>query len=94
MDLLQIHNASNYSPVGSLPCTSEVRSIAVSSDLIYTGCKTGIIDIWSKEKLTRIGTLQTRAYTRVQCMALDGDGEVLVVGTSDGRIQVNKLNTS
>lgn len=86
--MVQIYNTSTYSPIGSLPSTTDVRAIAVSTDLIYVGCKTGVVDIWSKEKLTRIGSLQTRAYSRVQCMALDGDGEVVVVGTCDGRIQV------
>ena len=92
--MIQIYNASNYSPVGSLPSPADVRSIAISTDLIYVGCKTGLVDIWSKEKLTRIGSLQTKTYSKVQCMALDGEGEVLIVGTSDGRIQVSDLGTS
>ncbi|XP_020247015.1 putative E3 ubiquitin-protein ligase LIN-1 isoform X1 [Asparagus officinalis] len=90
---VKIHNASNYTLVGSLPCTAEIRSIAISADLIYIGCKIGIVDIWAKEKLTRIASLQTKTNSKVQCMAVDSEGEVLVVGTSDGRIQVNIQHT-
>ena len=77
--------------VGSLASTMEVRSLAVSSELIYLGSKSGgTVEIWCGKKLTRVETLQTGTNGKVQCMALDGDEQVLVVGTSDGRIQVIK----
>lgn len=66
----------------------EVRSMVISAELIYLGSKVGVVEIWSKEKLTKIGALQIGTNSRVQCMALDADGEILVVGTSDGKIQV------
>uniref|UniRef100_A0A0D9UYS1 RING-type E3 ubiquitin transferase n=1 Tax=Leersia perrieri TaxID=77586 RepID=A0A0D9UYS1_9ORYZ len=85
---VKIWNSSNYNLVGTIPSSVEVRSLVVSSDLVYLGSRTGIVEIWSREKLTRIGALQAGgAGCRVQCMAVDGDGDVLVVGTSDGRIQ-------
>ncbi|XXG48025.1 hypothetical protein AAC387_Pa02g2572 [Persea americana] len=84
---VKIWNASNHSMVGSLPFTLEVKSMVVSAELIYLGCKLGTVEMWSKEKLTRVGMLQTGTSGKVQCMALNGDGEVLVLGTSDGRIQ-------
>ena len=86
--LLQVWNASNYNLVGSLPTTSEVRSIVISSDLIYLGCKMGTVEIWSREKLSKVSTLQTGTNGKVQCMGIDSDAELLVVGTSDGKIQV------
>lgn len=84
---VKIWNASTHSMVGSLPSTMEVRSMATSTELIYLGGKAGTIEIWSKEKLSRVGAIQTGTNSKVQCMALDGDGEILVLGTSDGRIQ-------
>lgn len=84
---VKIWNATNYSPVGSLPSTMEVRSIAISTELIYLGCKMGVVEIWSREKLTRVGTLQTATSGKVQTMAVDDDAGTLVIGTSDGRIQ-------
>lgn len=71
--------------------TADVRTIVVSSDLVYLGCKGGSIEIWCKEKNNRVETLQSVTNGKVQCMALDDDEEILVVGTSDGRIQVITL---
>uniref|UniRef100_A0A0E0JFY7 RING-type E3 ubiquitin transferase n=1 Tax=Oryza punctata TaxID=4537 RepID=A0A0E0JFY7_ORYPU len=84
---VKIWSSSNYSLVGTIPSSVEVRSMVVSSDLVYLGSRNGVVEIWSREKLTRIGALQAGGGGRVQCMAVDGDGDVLVVGTSDGRIQ-------
>nr|KYP61633.1 U-box domain-containing protein 15 [Cajanus cajan] len=39
---IKIWNNSNYSMVGSLQTGSEVRAMAVSSELIYLGCKGGL----------------------------------------------------
>lgn len=74
--------------VGSLQTGSDVRAMAVSSELIYLGCKGGTLEIWDKKKHNRVDTLQMGTNCRVNCMALDGNGEVLVIGTSDGQIQV------
>lgn len=74
--------------IGSLSTTVEVRSMAISSELIYFGCKGGVVEIWGKEKQNRIDTLQAGANCKILCMALDSNEEVLVIGTSDGRIQV------
>ncbi|CAL4959147.1 unnamed protein product [Urochloa decumbens] len=85
---VKVWNCVNYNQVGSMPSSMEARSLVVSTDLIYVGSRNGAVEIWSREKLTRIGTLQAGGPgCRVQCMAVDGDGDVLVVGTSDGRIQ-------
>nr|CAB3475651.1 unnamed protein product [Digitaria exilis] len=85
---VKVWNCANYNLVGSLPSSMEARSLVVSADLVYVGSRNGAVEIWSRDKLTRIGTLQAGGPScRVQCMAVDGDGDVLVVGTSDGRIQ-------
>ncbi|XP_010915863.1 putative E3 ubiquitin-protein ligase LIN-1 [Elaeis guineensis] len=84
---VKIWSASNYSLVGSISPTVEVRSMAISTELIYLGSKTGVVEIWSKNKLIRVGTLQTGTNSKVQCMAVDADAELLIVATSDGNIQ-------
>ncbi|PON50525.1 Regulatory associated protein of TOR [Parasponia andersonii] len=84
---VKILSTSDYSMVGSLATTLEVRVMAISSELIYLGCKKGTVEIWSREKWNRIDTLQTGSNCRVLCMAVDGNEEVLLVGTSDGQIQ-------
>ncbi|KAJ9688383.1 hypothetical protein PVL29_014193 [Vitis rotundifolia] len=89
---VKIWSATNYTMVGSLASTMEVRTLAVSSELIYLGSKSGTVEIWCRKKLIRVETLQTGTNGKVQCMALDGDEEVLVVGTSDGRVQAWELS--
>lgn len=74
--------------VGSLPTLSEVRAMVVSSELVYLGCKGGTVEIWDQKRQIRIETLQTGTSGKVQCIALDDNEEFLVIGTSDGRIQV------
>ncbi|KAF8400830.1 hypothetical protein HHK36_014132 [Tetracentron sinense] len=84
---VKIWSASNFSMVATLPFMLEVRAMVVSSELIYLGCKMGTVEIWSKEKYNKVETLQTGTNGKVLCMAVNGDEDVLVVGTSDGRIQ-------
>ncbi|KAJ0962586.1 hypothetical protein J5N97_027708 [Dioscorea zingiberensis] len=84
---VKVWNASNYDLVGSFPTTMDVRSIVTSAELIYLGGKMGTVEIWSRDKLNKVSTLQTGTSGKVQCIAIDSDGELLVVGTSDGKIQ-------
>ncbi|KAK3210681.1 hypothetical protein Dsin_015387 [Dipteronia sinensis] len=85
--IVKIWSASNYGMVGSLSTTHEVRTMAVSSELVYLGCKGGIVEIWDQKKQTKIETLQTGTSGKVKSMDLDENEEILVIGTSDGRIQ-------
>ncbi|KAG6662227.1 putative E3 ubiquitin-protein ligase LIN isoform X1 [Carya illinoinensis] len=84
---VKIWNASNHRMVGSLPTVLDVRSMAISSELIYLGCKGGIVEIWGREKNNRVETLQSSKNGKVNCMTLDGNEEFLVIGTADGQIQ-------
>lgn len=77
--------------IGSLPTMVDVRAVAISSDLIYLGCKRGTVEIWEREKNNRVEILQTGTNGKVNCMVLDGNEEVLVIGTSDGQIQVSNF---
>ncbi|KAI9192181.1 hypothetical protein LWI28_019302 [Acer negundo] len=85
--IVKIWSASNYGMVGSLSTTQEVRAMAVSSELVYLGCKGGIVEIWDQKKQTKIETLQTGTSGKVKSMNIDENEEILVIGTSDGRIQ-------
>uniref|UniRef100_A0A7N0TJ17 RING-type E3 ubiquitin transferase n=2 Tax=Kalanchoe fedtschenkoi TaxID=63787 RepID=A0A7N0TJ17_KALFE len=89
---VKVWNATSYNMVGSVASTQEIRAMAVSSDLIYLGCKGGIVEVWSREKYIKIETLQTGSNSKVMCMDLNSNEEVLVVGTSDGQIQAWALS--
>lgn len=93
--LAKIWNASNHGLVGSLPSILEVRSMAISSDLIYVGCKAGTVEIWDRKKQqNRVEILQTGTNDKVLCMALNANEDVLVIGTSTGQIQVKFTSTT
>ncbi|XP_052118346.1 putative E3 ubiquitin-protein ligase LIN-1 isoform X1 [Arachis duranensis] len=88
--VIKIWNTSNNNRihmVGSLQTSLEVRAMAVSSELIYLGCKGGAVEIWDRKKYNRINTLHTGSNYRVVCMALNSTEDILVIGTSDGQIQ-------
>ncbi|CAN1330911.1 Putative E3 ubiquitin-protein ligase LIN-1 [Linum perenne] len=84
---VKIWNASNHRLVGSLSTTMDVRTMTISSELIYLGGKVGTIEIWDRKKHNRIEIIQACSTSRVLSMALDSNEEILVAGTSDGWIQ-------
>ncbi|KAF7819795.1 putative E3 ubiquitin-protein ligase LIN-1 [Senna tora] len=87
--VIKTWSTSNYTMVGSVVTASDVRAMAMNSELIYLGCKGGAVEIWDRKKQNRIDTLQIGTNGKVACMAVDGNEEILVIGTSDGRIQVH-----
>lgn len=84
----QIWSTSNYGLIGSLQSTLDVRTMAVSSELVYLGCKAGSIEVWCKKEHTRVETLHTNSTAKILCMAFDANQDILLVGTSHGTIQV------
>nr|GLL20597.1 putative E3 ubiquitin-protein ligase LIN [Ipomoea trifida] len=87
---VKIWDTSNHSMIASLPSTMEVRAMAVSSKSVFLGGKGGVVEVWCKKKYTRAGALQSGSTAKVVCLSLDrnDEEEILVVGTSDGKIQV------
>ncbi|KAL8503215.1 hypothetical protein ACS0TY_022094 [Phlomoides rotata] len=89
---VKIWSTSNYGLIGSLQSTLDVRTLAVSSELVYLGCKSGSIEVWCKNKHTRVETLHTSSTAKILCIAFDANQDILLVGTSDGTIQTWGLN--
>ncbi|KZV30094.1 hypothetical protein F511_17139 [Dorcoceras hygrometricum] len=90
--IVKIWSTSNYTLIGSLASTMDVRTMAVSSELIYLGCKGGTIEVWCKNKYNKVETLQTSSTTKIRCLALDDNEDMLLIGTSEGRIQTWTLS--
>ncbi|KVH93893.1 Armadillo-like helical [Cynara cardunculus var. scolymus] len=84
--------ANRVNVLQSVSLTSEVRTMAISSEFIYFGCKMGIVEVWYRNKVARKETLQTGTNSKVVCMDLNSNEDVLVIGTSDGKIHVWGLN--
>lgn len=68
--------------------------MAVSTELVYLGSKVGTIEVWCRKKNNRVEVLQTNLSSKILCMSLDTDEDMLVIGTSDGKIQVTNQSIS
>lgn len=81
---------STKAPVGSFPTALDIHCIIVSNDFVFTGTKCGVIEVWLRERLTRVASIKVGggANTKVSTLASDSDGELLFSGSADGRIQV------
>lgn len=67
----------------------DIHSIAVNNDFIFTATKCGIIEVWLKERVTRVASIKMGAgNAKITSLTSDADGEMLFAGSSDGKIQV------
>ncbi|KAH9308456.1 hypothetical protein KI387_036367, partial [Taxus chinensis] len=80
---------STNNVVGSLSTAADIRCIAVNNDFIFLGSKSGTIEVWLRERLVRVGSLNLERgnNNRVLCLAVDKEGDVLFSGSKDGKIQ-------
>ncbi|XP_022135985.1 putative E3 ubiquitin-protein ligase LIN-1 isoform X2 [Momordica charantia] len=88
----KVFSLSNKAAVGSLSTGVDIHHMAISTDFLFTASRCGIIDVWSKEKLTKVASLKlgnaSGSHTKLTALTTDDDGELLLAGTSDGKIQV------
>ncbi|XP_020584069.1 putative E3 ubiquitin-protein ligase LIN-1 [Phalaenopsis equestris] len=76
--------------IGSFMTNSDIYSISVNDDFVFTGTKNGFIEVWTKERLIRVSYLRvgTAGNTKVTSIASDSEGEMAFSGSSDGKIKV------
>ncbi|XP_050939644.1 putative E3 ubiquitin-protein ligase LIN-1 isoform X2 [Cucumis melo] len=85
---------SNKTTVGSFSTGVDVHHMVASTDFLFTASRLGmLIEIWTKEKHTKIGSVKlgssaSGSHTKITSLTTD-DGGLLLVGTSDGKIQVS-----
>ncbi|KAI4346167.1 hypothetical protein L6164_013240 [Bauhinia variegata] len=85
----KILSLSTKAVVGSLSTGLDIHRIAINGDFIFSGTKCGTIEIWLKEKFTRVATIKMASgHPKITSLALVADGGMLFVGSSDGKIQV------
>lgn len=87
----KIFSLPNKAVVGSFSTGFDIQRIAINNDLMFTATKCGIIEVWLKERFTRIASIKTAGggHAKITSLAADMDGGLLFAGSSDGRIQVN-----
>ncbi|KAL8242036.1 hypothetical protein R6Q59_012338 [Mikania micrantha] len=79
--------------VGSLSSVFVIHCLAVSNDFIFEATKNGIIEVWLKERLTRVVSMKmSSGNIKITSLASDAEGEMLFAGSSDGKIQAWELN--
>ncbi|CAM6085489.1 unnamed protein product [Calypogeia fissa] len=83
----KVWKLSDHSLVGTMCTTSEVRSMAISEDFIYLGSSAGVIEVWLRERLLRVSTMNPGS--KVICLMLDGD--TLYSGHEDGKIRISAM---
>ncbi|XP_038714919.1 putative E3 ubiquitin-protein ligase LIN-1 isoform X2 [Tripterygium wilfordii] len=79
---------------GSFSTGFDIQRITANNDFIFTATKCGVIEVWLKERVTRIGAIKVGAggHSRITSMATDQDGGMLYAGSSDGKIQAWSLD--
>ncbi|KAK9164469.1 hypothetical protein Syun_005371 [Stephania yunnanensis] len=84
-----VFSLSTKAVIGSLPTGFDVHCIAVSSDFVFNGTKCGIIDVYLRERFTKVASIRMNGggNTRITSLTLDADGEMLFAGSVDGKIQ-------
>ncbi|CAN1314982.1 Putative E3 ubiquitin-protein ligase LIN [Linum perenne] len=87
---------SNKAVVGSLTTSFDVKHIAVNNDFIITVTKWGVVEVWLKERVSKVACIRMSGSgnTKVSCLTTDADGGMLYAGSSDGKIQVSLIIVS
>lgn len=82
--------------MGLLPTGIDIQRIAVSSDFIFTATKCGVIEVWLRERMSRVGSIKigSRGHAKITCLVSDMDGGMLYAASSDGKIQVRTRKTN
>ncbi|XP_015941043.1 putative E3 ubiquitin-protein ligase LIN-1 isoform X1 [Arachis duranensis] len=89
----KIFSLSTKMVVGSLSTGLDIHRVAINNDFIFAGTKFGTIEVWLKDKFTRVASIKMAGgNTKITSLVSDADGMMLFVGSSDGKIQVWALD--
>ncbi|KAK6290419.1 hypothetical protein POUND7_001960 [Theobroma cacao] len=90
----KVFSRSSKAVMGSFPTAFDIQQIAVNNDFIFTATKCGIIEVWLKERVTRVASIKmgSKGHAKITSLASDKDGGMLFAGSSDGKIQAWSLD--
>ncbi|KAJ8531170.1 hypothetical protein K7X08_026604 [Anisodus acutangulus] len=79
--------------IGSLSTGSDIQRLAINNDFIFSASKSGTIEVWLQERVTKMTSIKMRSggQSRITSLAVDKDGEMILAGSTDGKIQVWRL---
>ncbi|PWA53627.1 E3 ubiquitin-protein ligase LIN-1 [Artemisia annua] len=85
----KVFSLSSRAVIGSLQAGFDIQLLSVNNDFIFGATKSGTIEVWLKERLTKVASIKN---AKITSLASDADGEMLFAGSSDGRIQTWDLD--
>ncbi|GKA25161.1 putative ribonuclease H-like domain-containing protein, partial [Tanacetum coccineum] len=80
----KVFSLSSRAVTGSLLTGFDIQFLSVNNDFIFGATKSGTIEVWLKERLTKVASIKN---AKITSLASDADGEMLFAGSYDGRIQ-------
>ncbi|XP_068645365.1 putative E3 ubiquitin-protein ligase LIN-1 [Aristolochia californica] len=85
----KVFSLSTKATKGSFSTGFDIYSLAVNNDFVFTGTKCGIIEVWLRERLTRVASIKVNGggHSKITSLVSDSDSEMLFAGTTDGKIQ-------
>lgn len=80
--------------IRTLSTGSDIQRLAVNNDFIFSATKSGTIEVWLQERVIKMTSIKMRSggQTRITSLAVDKDGEMIFAGSTDGKIQVWRLD--
>lgn len=87
-DSPKVFSLSTKALTGSFLTGLDIQYMAVNNDFIFTGSKSGIIEVWLKETVTKVSSIKVGGHAKISSLASDTAGEMLLAGFHDGKIQV------
>ncbi|KAL8135683.1 putative E3 ubiquitin-protein ligase LIN-1 isoform X2 [Apium graveolens] len=85
----KVFSLSTKAVTGSLTTGLDIQCITVNNDFIFTATRFGTIEVWLKERVTRVASIKmgSGGNAKITCLTSDRDGQMLFAGSSDGKIQ-------
>ncbi|KAA8528755.1 hypothetical protein F0562_036110 [Nyssa sinensis] len=91
---IQVFSLSTKAVIGSLSTGLDIHGIAVNEDYIFTASKCGMVEVWLKERVTRVASIKMGGggHARISSLTSDTNGEMIFAGSSEGKIQAWNLD--
>ncbi|XP_048226938.1 putative E3 ubiquitin-protein ligase LIN-1 isoform X2 [Ricinus communis] len=85
----KVFSHSKKAVKGSFSTGLDISHIVGNNEFIFTATKCGVIEVWLKESVTKVASIKVNGggHAKITSVALDVDGGMLYVGSSNGKIQ-------
>ncbi|KAF5455763.1 hypothetical protein F2P56_025309 [Juglans regia] len=90
----KVISLSTKTVIGSFSTGLDIQRIAVNNDYVFTATKCGIIEVWLKGGVAKVGSIKMAGggHSKITSLTSDMDDFMLFAGSSDGKIYVWTLD--